>query len=107
MPEFIEARIQLATSEQGGRQAPVLRACGHYAPHLRVEGEGDWLGVRLSAGPQELRPGESSAVTWELLYEGVDYSALQVGTEFQILEGPHIVGSGTVLRRWQEEGLRY
>ena len=29
----------------------------------------------------------------------VDYSALLVGTHFQILEGPHVVGAGTVT--WQ------
>ena len=38
-----------------------------------------------------------------LLYETVDYSALQAGTEFLIVEGGNIVGEGLVKEVFQHQ----
>jgi len=65
-------------------------------PHVRVDGDDTYLGVRfLSETDQLLRPGETASITLELLYE-VDYGALKPGVEFDLLEGPRVVGRGKV-----------
>jgi hypothetical protein len=99
MTEVIETRVVFFAPESGGRNSPVDAAAGVYAPHLRVGPEGELLGVRLVAGPPELRPGEPADVVWELLYGGVDYSPLRVGRRFQILEGRQVIGEGKVTDR--------
>ncbi len=35
------------------------------------------------------------------LYEKVDYSSLSVGTDFEVREGKHVVGKGTVLELYK------
>ncbi len=70
---------------------------GIYRPHLCVE-NGQYLGVSFVDGPQ-VRPGSVIHALAALMYEpGVDYSALVVGTHFEVFEGPAVVGSGRVLR---------
>ena len=92
----LPARIALATTEAGGRQGPINLRSG-YQPHLRVR-DGDLLGVEFHLGVERwLNPGESADVELKLLYD-VDYSALEPGVSFAILEGPvHEVGNGTIL----------
>jgi hypothetical protein len=71
-------------------------------PHLRVGPDGEYLGVRLVQGPAELRPGDSA----DVVFDGIDYSALRVGARFGILEGPRPVGEGEVAHERIEE-IRY
>ena len=99
MPQYVESKVHFFPTVDGGRRGPVEPSTGPYLPHLRVE-EGEHLGVRLVGGPDVVYPGDLAEVTWALLYEGVDYSALQPGTDFEIIEGPTAIGSGTVIRRW-------
>ena len=59
------------------------------------------LGVAFMDGPDEpIPPGESTQATIKSLYEpNVSYEELVEGARFEILEGPHVVGYGEVIRR--------
>jgi hypothetical protein len=54
------------------------------------------LGVRFVSGPAHAILGEDLDCVVELLYPGVDYSAMQVGSGVLVVEGRRIVGSGVV-----------
>ena len=93
--------IELLPTERGGRNRP-LDLCndnpGQYRPHLRViDGSGELLGVAFMDGPDDpVLPGGSTNATVKSLYPGVSYAELIDGAKFEILEGPHVVGHGTV-----------
>jgi len=104
--DYLDVQLKLSTAGQG-RSTPVWprgRGSARYMPHLRVR-EGEYLGVAFVGGPEILEPGQSGECTLILLYRdlGVDYSDLQPGVEFEVLEGPKRVGLGRVLRRYQSE----
>ena len=105
MNEFwAEVLIELLPTDKGGRQA-ALDLCndnpGQYRPHFRViGGSGERLGVAFMDGPDDpILPGERTYATIKSLYEPAIYhSELVEGARFEILEGPHVVGFGTVTR---------
>ena len=106
MNEFwAEVLIELLPTDKGGRELPLYLCSdnpGQYRPHFRViGGSGELLGVAFMDGPDEpVLPGEKTSATVKSLYEpGISYSELVVGTRFEILEGPHVVGFGTVIHR--------
>ncbi|MDT5061911.1 MAG: hypothetical protein QOH63_2370 [Acidobacteriota bacterium] len=103
MREYAAAIIQLLAPEHGGRTIPTTAIDCHYRPHIRLNPNSAHLGVCLVDGPNELLPGSTANVTFLLLYPEVDYTSLLPGTNFQILEGNHIVGSGVIAQRWAEE----
>jgi hypothetical protein len=86
--------VRLLAPAKGGRVAAPF-ADGRYRPHLRVGPDGEYLGV-VFVGGGELPLGSECAATIELVYEGVDYTALRPGVEFSVLEGARVVGSGVV-----------
>lgn len=90
----VHAEINLLETRAGGRERGI-DASGGYRPHVRVDG-GELLGVEVVGGDRWIEPGESAVVDLELLYD-VDYSLLQPGTTFSIVEGPRRVGTGVVL----------
>ena len=96
--------IELLPTEKGGRKYP-LDLCndnpGQYRPHFRViGGSGELLGVAFIDGPDEpVFPGGCTNATVKCLYPGVGYAELVEGADFEILEGPNIVGRGVVTRR--------
>ncbi len=106
MIEFwAEVSINLLPTESGGRTTP-LDLCndrpGQYRPHLRVVGGSpEMLGVAFMDGPDgPVPPGGSTHATIKALYEpNVSYDELVEGARFEILEGPHVVGYGEVIRR--------
>jgi hypothetical protein len=106
MMEFwAEVSINLVPTELGGRTTP-LDLCndrlGQYRPHLRViGGSSEMLGVAFMDGPDDpIPPGGSTHATIKALYEpNVSYDELVEGARFEILEGPHVVGYGEVVRR--------
>ena len=104
--EYAALRLQLNSPEQG-RSRPIWprgRAAGAwYMPHLRVTTDGEYLGVAFLDGPEILRPGEEGECEVVLLYDGVDYSLLQPGALFELLEGAKVIGGGEVLRRWSTD----
>lgn len=68
---------------------------GKYYPHLVIKGSDQQLGVNFIDGENVIfdKPIRANVLP---VNEDIDYSALQVGTEFLILEGSTIVGDGLV-----------
>jgi len=77
------------------RRTPPNLNNGKYYPHLVIKGSERLLGVNFIDGEDVIfnRPIRANALP---LYETVDYSALQAGTEFFIMEGGNVVGEGIV-----------
>ena len=94
----MRARVTLLSPEAGGRRTPIrASADSHYMPHIVVDG-GEYLGVRITLAGSDLSPGETTELIIDQLYaERVDYSALTVGTRFELHEGPNVVGYGVIV----------
>ena len=75
---------------------------GKYCPHLVIKGFEQLLGVNFIDGEDVTfnQPIRANALP---VYETVDYSALQAGTEFLIMEGENIVGEGIVKEIFQHK----
>lgn len=75
---------------------------GKYCSHLVIKGSDQLLGVNFIDGKDVIfdKPIRANAVP---VNEDIDYSALQVGTEFLILEGSAIVGEGIVKEIFQHK----
>lgn len=75
---------------------------GKYCPHLVIKGSAQQLGVNFIDGEDVIfdKPIRANALPVD---EDIDYSALQVGTEFLILEGSTIVGEGLVKEIFQHK----
>ena len=73
---------------------------GKYCPHFVIRGSNQLLGVNFIDGEDVIfdRPIRTNALP---VNEDIDYSALQVGTEFFIIEGSTIVGEGIVKEIFQ------
>ena len=73
---------------------------GKYSPQIVVKGTEEHLEVNFIDGEDVIfnEPIRANALP---VNEDVDYSALQVGTEFLILEGSSIVGEGFVKEIFQ------
>ena len=77
------------------RRTPPNLNNGMYYPHFVIKGSNQLLGVNFIDGEDVIFDKEIGANVLPL-YETVDYSALQGGTEFLIMEGSNIVGEGVV-----------
>ena len=75
---------------------------GKYCPHLVIKGSEQLLGVNFIDGEDVTfdKPIRANALP---VNEDIDYSALQVGTEFFIMEGRNIVGEGIVKEIFQHK----
>ncbi len=106
MPDYVDTRLRMRSTSEG-RASPIWPQPSEgrqYRPHLRV-GNGEYLGVAFVSGPAILQPGDEGDVTLALIYAetGVDYSGLQPGATFVVVEGPNTVASGSVIRRYQSD----
>jgi translation elongation factor EF-Tu-like GTPase len=96
MAPRIIVHLKMKPEDGGGRHAPFTEG---YRPHFIVD-EGEWLGVIATRCPGPVAPGDEADVEFSLVYHpNVDYSALRVGAEFAMHEGPKVVATGTVLQR--------
>ena len=84
------------------RRTPPNLNHGKYCPHLVIKGSERLLGVNFIDGEDVIfnRPIQANALP---LYETADYSALQAGTEFLIIEVGNIVGEGIVKEIFQHQ----
>lgn len=75
---------------------------GKYYPHLVIKGSEQLLGVNFIDGEEVIfdKPIRANALP---VNEDIDYSALQVGTEFLIMEGGNVVGEGIVKEIFQHK----
>lgn len=90
-----QVTIRFIEPSLGGRK--VLPSLKTYRPHFRV-GEGEYLGVVFVEGPEELMSFTNSFnVVVSFVYPNVCYDALQAGVEFEIMEGPLVIGYGKVV----------
>jgi hypothetical protein len=67
-----------------------------YRPHLVIKGTTKYLGIEFYRSQLQSFDKYGTA-SIRLLYDGVDYSALKVGTKFDIFEGRNIVGEGEII----------
>ena len=98
MPQ-ITTLVSMKTEEDGGRHGPFW---ANYRPHIVPRGTEDYLGVTVLglSESEAVMPGAEAEVTFDLVYHpNVDYSSLLPGMEFEIREGPRVVGNGTVISR--------
>ena len=75
---------------------------GKYCPHFVIKGVEQLLGVNFIDGEDVIFNKQIGANALPL-YETVDYSALQAGTEFLIMESGNIVGEGIVKEIFQHK----
>ncbi len=75
---------------------------GKYSPHIVIKGTEEQLGINLIDGEDVYfdKPIRANALP---VNEDVDYSSLQEGTEFLIVDGSTIVGEGIVKEIFQHE----
>ena len=83
------------------REPPNLNN-GKYSPHIVIKGSDEHLEINFIDGEDVIfdQPIRANALP---VNEELDYSSLQVGTEFLILEGSVIVGEGLVKEIFQHE----
>ncbi len=93
--------VALITFHAGGRRTlpfageRIDNAC-RYAPHLVVDGQSQYVGVRFIGGPIPTFD-EPAQFDLELVYPNVDEPALVPGATFTLREGPTVVASGHVI----------
>ena len=84
------------------RRTPPNLNNGKYYPHFVVKGSDQQLGVNFIDGEDVIfnKPIRANALP---VNEDIDYSALQAGTEFLIMEGSNVVGEGLVKEIFQHK----
>ena len=75
---------------------------GKYCPHLVIKGSEQLLGVNFIDG-EDVIFDKSIRANALPVNEDIDYSALQVGTEFLIMDSGNIVGEGVVKEIFQHK----
>ena len=75
---------------------------GKYCPHLVIKGSAQQLGVNFIDG-EDVIFDKSIRANALPVDEDIDYSALQEGTKFLIVEGSAIVGEGLVKEIFQHK----
>jgi hypothetical protein len=102
---YVKVWLELLPVDEGGRRTPLDLSsewpCA-YRPQLRVRGgNGRLIDVEFVAGPSEpIVPGSGAAATIRLPQDnGVSHAELSAGAEFDVLEGPRLIGYGRVTRR--------
>ena len=75
---------------------------GKYCPHLVIKGSEQLLGVNFIDGEDVIfdKPIRANALP---VNEDIDYSALQDGTEFLIMDSGNVVGEGVVKEIFQHK----
>jgi len=97
MTPRIVVRLNMKSEAQGGRPAAFTEG---YRPHFVVPPSDVFLSVTASCCPGPVAPGDQADVAFVLDYHPkLDYSALRVGAEFEMREGPKVVAVGRV-ERW-------
>lgn len=84
------------------RRTPPNLNNGKYCPHLVIKGSEQLLGVNFIDG-EDVTFNEPIRANALPVNEDLDYSSLQVGTEFFILDGSTIIGEGLVKEIFQHK----
>ena len=96
--KVIKLIVEFKSPQRGGREKIPNPPDGIYRPHLVVDDDPseEYLGVSFLTFAGVVEFDTKFEATAELLYELVDYSALQPGASFKIREGATTVGIGVV-----------
>ena len=84
------------------RSTPSNLNNGKYCPHLVIKGSDQLLGVNF-IDSEDVTFDKSIRANALPVNEDIDYSALQAGTEFLIMESGNIVGEGIVKEIFQHK----
>ena len=84
------------------RTSPPNLNIGTFYPHFVIKGTEAYLGINFIDGEEVIFDKQIGANALPI-YETVDYSTLQAGTEFFIMEGGNIVGEGIVKEIFQHK----
>ena len=84
------------------RRTPPNLNNGKYCPYLVIKGSAQQLGVNFIDG-EDVIFDKSIRANALPVDEDIDYSALQVGSEFLIVEGSAIIGEGLVKEIFQHK----
>ena len=84
------------------RRTPPNLNNGKYCPYLVIKGSEQLLGVNFIDGEDVIfdQPVRANALP---INEDIEYSALQVGTEFLIMDSGNVVGEGLVKEIFQHK----
>ena len=84
------------------RRTPPNLNNGMYYPHFVIKGTEEYLGINFIDGEDVIfdKPICANALPAN---EDIDYSDLQIGTEFLIMEGSTIIGEGIVKEIFQHK----
>ena len=102
---YVKVWLELLPVDEGGRRTPLDLSSEWpvaYCPQFRVRGgSGRLLDVEFVAGPSEpIVPGSGASATIRLpLSNGAAHAELAPGAEFDVLEGPRLIGRGHVTGR--------
>jgi len=102
---YVKVWIELLPVDEGGRRTPLDLSSEWpvaYCPQFRVRGgDGRLLDVEFVAGPSApITQGYGAHATIRLPHDnGVSHAELVTGAEFDVLEGPRLIGFGRVTRR--------
>ena len=102
---YVRIWIELLPVDEGGRRTPLDLSSEWpvaYRPQIRVRGgDGRLLDVEFVAGPSEpVRPGAGAHATVRLPTDHTrSHAALVTGAEFDVWEGPRLIGHGRVMAR--------
>ena len=84
------------------RRTPPNLNNGKYCPHLVIKGFDQLLGVNFIDG-EDVIFDKSIRANALPVNEDIDYSALQAGTEFLIMDSGNVVGEGIVKEVFQHQ----
>ena len=102
---YVKIWFELLPVDEGGRRTPLDLSSEWpvaYQPQLRVRGgQGRLVDVQFVAGPSEpISPGAGANATIRLpLDHATSCVELITGAEFDVLEGPRLIGFGRVTSR--------
>jgi hypothetical protein len=90
-----DAEIVFFSADKSGRAS--IPEPG-YMPHLVVKGDVEYLGIRLLKAYDDAELNRPARWSLHLLYyPQVDYSKLKEGIQFDVREGPRVVGEGRII----------
>jgi len=102
---YVKVWLELLPEDEGGRRTPLDLSSEWpvaYCPQIRVHGgSGRLLDVEFVAGPSEpITPGAGAAATIRLPQSnGAPLDELSIGAQFDVWEGPRLIGRGRVMSR--------
>jgi hypothetical protein len=102
MPEYryAEVFVTFLSPEDGGQNHSFSLNDVGYRAQVRITPDGETFDVAFVDGPDELQPrGQTFATIQWLATSMQSDERFTVGRHFEILDGLHIVGRGTVTRR--------